>query len=61
MAKNENDKDNKHVKEIHDKFVAINEAYAVLSKPDEKRHYDLGLYPSDAHVHKVRYNDRCSI
>lgn len=30
-------------KTIHSRFVAVNEAYAVLSKPETKRIYDLGL------------------
>ncbi len=27
----------------HDKFVSLNEAYSVLSRPDLRRTYDLGL------------------
>ena len=30
-------------KEVHDRFVAVNMAYEVLSKPRSKEIYDLGL------------------
>jgi curved DNA-binding protein CbpA len=30
-------------KEVHDRFVAVNTAYGVLSKPSTKEIYDLGL------------------
>jgi DnaJ-class molecular chaperone len=30
-------------KEVHERFVAVNTAYGILSKASEKRIYDLGL------------------
>jgi curved DNA-binding protein CbpA len=42
-------------KEVHDKFVAVNTAYGILSKPRSKEMYDLSLsrdpadFPNNEH------------
>jgi curved DNA-binding protein CbpA len=50
-------------KEVHDKFVAVNTAYGILSKPRSKEMYDLSLsrdpadFPNNEHGRqRYRYN-----
>ena len=45
---------------LHDKFVAINEAYSVLSKATSRREYDLNLN-TDAYRKSYTANEAGSV